>query len=277
MRSFILHCILVVILSTSLSAQTTTVFGGYKWYDLVKDPNYSKENKSRSEVVVSADSIKVIMNDQTLYYSIKTVTEVPKEFKTDYTVERNGKPELIIIGKSSIGSSISDNYKTWMVVSKLEGISPLGYLFPGEPRIDLEAERTKLPGFYKFATMSFSRKIDINRDGIASTSYGDELSACQQDIQIEFLSDNTGIWWEGQTKESCKKSETKFKWKLEDVVVKTEHVLTLILKMDEFDINTYSVKELTKGGMEIVGEFNFGTEDTTVEARLFLWKMKKKK
>jgi len=278
MRSITLHCIFVVILSTPLLAQTTTVFGGYKWYDLVKDPNYSKENKSKSEVVVSADSIKVVMNNQTFRYSVKSVKEIPKEFTTEYTVEMNGKPELISIRKASAGvANITDSNKSWLVVSKVEGITPLGYQFPGEPRIDLEAERTKLPGFYKFVTMSFSRKIDINRDGIATTSYADELSACQQDVQIEFFADNTGTWSEGQTKEACKKSETKFKWELKDMFVKAEHVLTLVLKMDEFDINTYRVKELTKGGLEIIGEFNFGTEDSTVEAGLYLWKVKKKK
>ena len=125
-----------------------------------------------------------------------------------------------------------------MITSLLKNITPVGYQYPGELKIDIEAERVRLPGYYTFMTMSFARKQDINKDGVASTGYAEELNDCKMDLQLELLPDNTGAWWQGNKAANCKKSEIKFQWKLEDVVLQAKHVMVLYVKLDDIETNT---------------------------------------
>lgn len=271
LRSTILISFFFVFFSARLHGQTS--FKDNRWFDEKKYSDfYSNPIREDAEIVVSSDSIIAHLGSKTTRYAIKSVKQIPKNAKTEYTVENNGKATTIYIrktGEQFLGRPrtvawIASREEGWIVLVPLRNINPQGWLFAGDPKIDVEAERAKIPGYYVFSTMKSGSNVAI------------QMNDCQQDLQIELLPDNSGTWWYGQHGKDCKKSAETFKWKLTEEVVNSERVMMLSLFADS-DSNQYTVVELTKGKIVLEGEFNLGMNiDTTTTGLLELTKAKKK-
>jgi hypothetical protein len=281
MEKLIITLIAILCASLQCLSQNTTFRDSY-WYDMKTHGTafYSHPVSEPSEMTISKDQIEVTLGQKKITYILKEIKEVPKKSMVEYKVIRDGTEGMITIGKGGqtldgkTRAMITDNLE-WVMLPMIRNITPAGWEFPGTPKIDVQAERGKMIGYYEFMTLGFTNKQDINKDGLFSDSYSDELNACQRDIQMEFQADGTGGWWQGQKVKGCEKSQTEFKWKLEEVVVRENKVLMLVLG-EGIDSREFKVKEITKVRMVIVGDFNFGSDDTTVEAELELSKRKKK-
>jgi hypothetical protein len=158
-----------------------------------------------------------------------------------------------------------NGYGEWYVFSPLSSIIPIGYVFPGEPKINISEEREKIPGYYDFSAVTFPNKADAYK----------AVSDCQQDILIDLGADNKGSWAQGTRAKNCKKEEQSFTWRLEDVLIKGKHTLMLFFDAG-LDSKEFLVTELTKSKLEITGDFRFGSDDSTMPASLELKKKKKK-
>lgn len=282
-RTAILISIFFVFFFARLHGQTS--FKDNRWFDEKRYSDfYSNPIREEAEIVISSDSIIAHLGSKTTRYAIKSVKEIPKSSKTEYAVENNGNATTIYIrktGEQFLGRPrtvawIASREEGWIVLVPLKNINPQGWLFAGDPKIDIEAERVKIPGYYVFATMKSGSKEDIKKDKMATTNWSIKMNDCQQDLQVELLPDNTGTWWYGQNAKDCKKSAETLKWKLTEEIVNSERVMILSLFADG-DANQYTVVELTKGKMVLKGEFNLGMDiDTTTTGFLELTKSKKK-
>lgn len=281
--------LLLFIFILSQSIAQTTSFKDNRWFDFKKYGNsfYSKPVHEQAEVIVSDDSIIAHLGSKVIRYKIKGVTDVTTKNKNsrEYKVENNGT-ELIIsisrtneeyMGKKRKVAWISGGTEGWIVLAPLTSITPLGYLFPGDVKIDIEAERARLVGYYSFDML---RRVDAEAfQKAGATSYNLQIwidDNCQKDIQIEFRSDNTGTWWYGNTAKSCTNTaEQNFKWKLEQVIKEGQQAMMLTLTSD--DSNQYVIDELTDKKLSLGGEFRLGGDsDTTTNAYLVLSRKKKK-
>ena len=279
--------LLLVFVSFQLFGQTTS-FKDNRWFDYRKYPDYYRNPiREQAEVIVSADSMIVHLGSKVIRYKVKGVTDVStknkssREFKVDYkgtevTISISRTLEDYM-GKRRKIAWIQGN--GWIVMVPLTAITPLGYLFPGDVAIDIEAERTRIVGYYDYDLM---RSVDAEtyKHADAASSYSLLIwtdDKCKKDIQIELRADGTGTWWYGQTAKNCpKKEEQTFKWKLEQVVDEGRRAMMLTLTAD-VEANQYIIDELTDKKLTLRGEFNIGDEkDTTTTAYLSLSRKKKK-
>ena len=287
MRNAIPFFVLFIFFSYQSIAQTTS-FKDNRWFDYKKYTTnfYSKPVHEPAEVIVSQDSIIAHLGTKVMRYKIKGVTEVATKNKSsrEYTAESNGTELNISIsrtmetyfGKKRRIAWISGGTDGWIVMSPLTSITPIGYLFPGDAKIDIEAERARIVGYYDYELM---RKVDAEAYRNANYSYNLQIwtdDKCEKDVQIELRADNTGTWWIGHTAKNCtKKEEQTFKWKLDHVVVEGRQAMMLTLTGDE--TNQYIIDELTDKKIALGGEFRIaGADDTTSDAYLVLSKKKKK-
>jgi hypothetical protein len=270
--------------SLNAAAQVTT-FKDTRWFDYKTNTSsmYRKPVNQPATVVISADSIIASLGTTVHRFKVKSVTESPKSFNTKYVVDMDGQEKTIFVARvneANMGGpdrlvAMINGYGEWYVFAQLTNIRPQGYLFPGEPKINIEEEKAKVAGYYEFMTLGFTRTVDLNKDGKFSNSYSDELNDCQRDILIDLGEDGTGSWAQGTTGKDCPKFEQAFTWKLEQVLIKGRRELMLFLNAD-LDSKQFIVKEVTKGRLVIKGEFRFGG-DSTEDATLELSRKKKKK
>jgi len=279
--------LLFAFVSFQLLGQTTT-FKDNRWFDYKKYPNfYSNPIREQAEVIVSADSMIVHLGSKVIRYKVKGVTDVSTKTKStrEFTVEINGAEATVAISRTMeeyFGKKRQIAWIQgggWIVMVPLTAITPIGYLFPGDVAIDIDAERTRIVGYYDYDLMRRVNAEEYKRADAAS-SYGLLIwtdDKCKKDIQIELRADGTGTWWYGQTAKNCpKKEEQAFKWKLEQVVDEGRRAMMLTLTAD-VEANQYIIDELTDKKLTLKGEFNIGDEkDTTTEAYLALSKKKKK-
>jgi hypothetical protein len=288
MRNAVPFFVLLVLFSYQSIGQTTS-FKDNRWFDYKKYSSnfYSKPVHEPAEVIVSQDSIIAHLGSKVMRYRIKGVTDVATKNKSsrEYTAESNGTELTISIsrtmetyfGKKRRIAWISGGTDGWIVMSPLTSITPVGYLFPGDAKIDIEAERARIVGYYVYDLM---RKVDAEAYRNAGATSYDLLiwtdDKCKKDVQIELRADNTGTWWIGHTAKGCTdKVEQNFKWKLEHVVVEGRQAMMLTLTSDE--TNQYIIDELTDKKLALGGEFRIaGADDSTSDAYLVLTKKKKK-
>jgi hypothetical protein len=289
MRNTISVFLLFILLLNQANAQSTTSFKDNRWFDYKKYSNnfYSKPVHEQAEVIVSADSIITHLGSKIIRYKIKGVTDIATKNKSsrEYKVENNGAELTISIsrtketyfGKDRKIAWISGGTDGWIVMVPLTSITPVGYLFPGDAKIDIEAERARIVGYYDYELM---RRVDAEAyERAGANSYHLLIwtdDKCKKDVQIELRADNTGTWWYGNTAKACpNKAEQNFKWKLEHVVHEGRQAMMLTLTSDES--NQYIIDQLTDKKLSLRGEFRIGdNDDTTSDGYLVLSKKKKK-
>jgi hypothetical protein len=286
MRSIVL--ILFFILCWNQSIGQTTSFKDNRWFDYKKNPSnfYSKPIHQPAEVIVSQDSIIAHLGSNIIRYKIKSVADIEAKNKStrEYKVDKNGTEMTISISRSKetyFGKErriawLAGGEDGWIVLVPLTSITPIGYLFPGDPKIDIAAERTRIVGYYDYDLM---RRVDAEAYRRSGGSYDQQIwtdDKCKKDVQIEFRPDNTGTWWYGHTAKNCtNKTEQNFKWKLEHVVAEGRQTMMLTIVSDE--TNEYMIDELTDKKLSLGGQFRIDDkDDTTNDGYLVLSKKKKK-
>jgi hypothetical protein len=289
MRNSVVILLFFIVVSQQSIGQTTS-FKDNRWFDYKKHGSsfYSKPVHEQAEVIVSEDSIIAHLGSKIIRYKVKGVTELATKHKSsrEFKTESNGAEQTISIsrtmetyfGKKRRIAWISGGEDGWIVLVPLTSITPLGYLFPGDAKIDIATERARIVGYYDYELM---RKVDAEayRNADAGSVYGLQIwtdDKCKKDVQIELRADNTGTWWHGHTAKNCtNKTEQIFKWKLEHVVVEGRQAMMLTLASDG-ESNQYVIDELTDKKLALGGEFRLDDGDTTSDAFLVLSRKKKK-
>jgi len=259
-------------------------FKDNKWFDPKKAQDfYRYPINENSVLVISHDSIVAHLGNNTFKYLIKKVEDNAKRFEKKYTVIDNGGEGVIRLFKIEENLRGGNSrkvanviYRDWAVAIPITNIEPAGFIFPGDKNIDIQLAKDQLPGYYEFSDILSKSSEDIIKMKRFIEDFRLKIGGCQKDMQIEFRPDNTATWWTGQKSNDCKKNEQAFKWRLGEVVLKGERTMILSL-INEFDSDEFTVIDVSKGKLVLLGEFYLGLgDDSTQSGYLELKKAKKK-